>query len=69
MTQANPTSPQVLQTYTLLQIAAEAFLGETRPEHPAAAPGSGTTVPLLTAQDLQDGNDHSSRMTTAQAAN
>ena len=37
----NPTSPQVLETYTLLQIAAEAFLGDTDRGDLAARPGSG----------------------------
>lgn len=65
-TQANPTSPPVLQTYTLLQIAAEAFLGRN-PADPAATPGSNYPV-NLTPELLTEGNKHSSRMTTAQAA-
>ena len=56
----HPT-PQVLETYTLLQIAAEAFLGR-RPNDPAVRPGDAgpleLTVPMLLA-----GNGHSSRMT------
>ncbi len=58
-------SPQVLQTYTLLQIAAEAFLGRD-PEDPAARPGVTPEV-QLGFQMLKAGNGHSSRMTHQQA--
>jgi len=59
------TSPQVLQTYALLQIAAESFLGRDR-EEPAAPVG--VPVPVrLDFQMLKDGNGHSSRMTDQQA--
>jgi pimeloyl-ACP methyl ester carboxylesterase len=69
MATTNPTSPQVLETYTLLQIAAEGFLGRN-PIDPAAAPGSGAFPINLVGQEalLTDGNKHSSRMTPAQAA-
>ncbi|MFG6457419.1 calcium-binding protein [Roseateles sp. BYS96W] len=64
---ANPdTTPQVLQAYALLQIAAEAFLNNTKRDDPAAAPtGSGSFTP--TAAMLTDGNLHSSKMTAQQA--
>lgn len=58
-----PTSPQVLQTYALLQIAAESFLNVDRDEPaktPGDAPGLTPTIKMLT-----DGNLHSSRMTYA----
>lgn len=60
-------SPQVLQTYTLLQIAAEAFMGRL-PNAPAALPGE-TMKPVLSGNEtlLKDGNGHSSRMTDQQA--
>ncbi|WP_269633615.1 hypothetical protein [Pelomonas sp. BJYL3] len=63
----NPTSPQVLETYTLLQIAAEAFLGDTDRGDPAARPGSGAVSVTLDGVMLNEGNLHSSRMTTEQA--
>jgi hypothetical protein len=66
MTTTNPDiAPQVLQTYALLQIAAESFLGH-QPEESAALPtGSNpfTPTPLM----LTDGNKHSSKMTAQQA--
>ncbi len=64
-TQVSPTSPQVLQTYTLLQIAAEAFLGRN-PADSAAAPGGQFNIDWDAAA-LERGNDHSSRMTQKQA--
>jgi len=67
-TNINPdTSPQVLQTYALLQIAAEAFLGSDR-EDPASVPGV-TTKPILLGNEtlLTTGNLHSSKMTAEQA--
>ena len=61
---SQPT-PQILQTYTLLQIAAEAFLGRNR-EAPAARPGEVTEFQFdVTA--LMEGNGHSTRMTQKQA--
>lgn len=59
------TTPQVLQTYALLQIAAEAVMGIDR-QAPASNPG---TTPLVKLDDamLQVGNLHSSKMTAAQA--
>ncbi|WP_310739930.1 calcium-binding protein [Inhella proteolytica] len=67
-TNTDPTSPQVLQTYTLLQIAAEAFLG-IDPEATAAAPGAGAVPRSLIGNEswLTEGNLHSSRMTDQQA--
>jgi pimeloyl-ACP methyl ester carboxylesterase len=61
-------TPQVLQTYTLLQIAAETFLATTKPEDAAAEPGAGAKVNFsLDSQWLKGGNGHSSRMTDQQA--
>ncbi len=60
-------TPQALQTYTLLQIAAEAMFSE---EHArtAAAPGAGATkLGMVAIGVLTKGNDHSSKMTTEQA--
>ena len=63
---SQPT-PQVLQTYTLLQIAAEALLGRN-PADPAALPGSGAIAPVLNVERLSTvGNGHSTRMTQQQA--
>ena len=59
------TSPQVLQTYALLQIASEAFLGRDR-EASAATPG-GTYAVAFDGPTLELGNLHSSKMTTQQA--
>jgi hypothetical protein len=65
-TNINPdTAPQVLQTYALLQIAAEAFLGN-EPADPASTPGVPPVV-QLDATMLMTGNNHSSKMTAAQA--
>ncbi|MCZ8255702.1 MAG: hypothetical protein O9327_08575 [Polaromonas sp.] len=58
-------SPQILETYTLLQIAAEAFLGRD-PAAPAARAGDAPPL-LLTDELLKVGNRHSSRMTAVQA--
>jgi hypothetical protein len=63
--QTDPTAPQILQTYALLQIAAEAFLGYG-PEASAAAPGNAPPV-VPTVDMLTLGNKHSSRMTAATA--
>lgn len=67
-TSTDSTSPQVLQTYTLLQIAAEAFLGVNR-EAAAAVPGNGAIPLELIGNEawLTNGNLHSSRMTKQQA--
>ncbi|WP_269633617.1 hypothetical protein [Pelomonas sp. BJYL3] len=65
--EANPTSPQAIETYTLLQIAAETFLGSTKREDPAARPGSGAIPVTLGEEMLMKGNLHSSKMTTEQA--
>ncbi|MBB5206442.1 hypothetical protein HNQ51_003788 [Inhella inkyongensis] len=61
----NPTSPQVLETYVLLQIAAEAFFFRNAND-PAATPGGMYPV-NLTPGMLTRGNEHSSKMTQAQA--
>ena len=60
--------PQVLQTYTLLQIAAEALLGRA-PNDPAARAGADAFELSLEGKEklLTDGNGHSSRMTQQQA--
>ncbi len=60
--------PQVLQTYTLLQIAAEALLGRA-PNDPAARAGADAFELSLEGKEklLTDGNGHSSRMTQKQA--
>lgn len=61
------TTPQVLQTYTLLQIAAEAMFGQGH-ERDAATAGSGAKeVGTIDPGVLTKGNDHSSKMTTDQA--
>ncbi len=65
-TQVSPTSPQVLQTYALLQIAAEAFLNGTKPND-AAKPANGSDPFPLSDAMLTNGNLHSSRMTEQQA--
>lgn len=64
----NATSPQILETYTLLQIAAEALFGRL-PNAAAALPGVEAFALNLKDQEklLTDGNGHSSRMTKAQA--
>ena len=59
------TFPQVLQTYALLQIAAEAYLGTTDRNDPAAPTSTGPID--LTAAMLTKGNTHSSKMTAQQA--
>jgi hypothetical protein len=66
MVTTNPTSPQVLEAYTLLQIAAESFLNGTDRLDPAKPP-TGSDPFLLTPDMLTNGNLHSSRMTLAQA--
>lgn len=67
MASTNPTSPQLLEVYTLLQIAAESFLKDTNRGDPAQPPtGSGSFD--LTPFMLTRGNLHSSRMTATQAA-
>jgi hypothetical protein len=66
-TNINPdTTPQVLQTYALLQIAAEAFLGH-EPAEGAAKAGVDAKPVTLDANMLQKGNNHSSKMTAQQA--
>jgi hypothetical protein len=66
----NPnTKPQVLQTYTLLQIAAEAMFGKEHNQDAASA-GSGAVLKPTLGIDgavLFKGNSHSSRFTTQQA--
>jgi hypothetical protein len=66
----NPdTSPQILQTYTLLQIAAEAMFGVKHPD-PAAPAGSGAVKnPTFGTNGtvLIEGNSHSSKFTQKQA--
>lgn len=67
----NPdTEPQILQTFALLQIAAEAMF-EQEHARPAAVPGSGALTDRTFGKDgavLIQGNDHASKMTAAQAA-
>jgi hypothetical protein len=65
-TQNSDTSPQVLQTFALLQITAESFLNNTSPDT-AAAPPTGSLPFELQAEWLKNGNNHSSRMTDQQA--
>lgn len=62
MAVTNTTSPQVLETFALLQIAAEAFLNNTNPND-AAKPPTGSGSFDLTPAMLTRGNGHSSRMT------
>lgn len=61
---SNPTSPKTLETYALLQIAAEALFGRDR-EAPAMPVGNHSFA--LTETILTTGNLHSSKMTTEQA--
>ena len=65
-TQRLDATPQILQTYTLLQIASEAFLNGTSPTTEAAPP-TGSLQFNIFDKWLTDGNGHSSRMTTKQA--
>ena len=63
------STPQVLQTYALLQIASEALFN-VEPGVAATAPGVGALQNIGFGTDgsvLTRGNDHSSRMTTEQA--
>ena len=63
---SQPT-PQVLQTYTLLQIGAEALFGQA-PNRPAARAGNGAlTIGDIDPALLTTGNGHSTRMTQQQA--
>lgn len=65
MATTNPTSPRVLETYTLLQIAAETLFGR-KPVDPAVAPGF-YPEDLDVTKLVEVGNLHSSRMTQEQA--
>lgn len=60
------TAPQTLQAYTLLQMAAEALLGQ--PSDAKAVPAGAPFVPTFDSATLQSGNDHTTRMTPQQAA-
>ncbi len=55
-------SPQTLEVYTLLKIAAESFLNFTKRDDPAAPP-TGSRDFVIDPDWLSDGNGHSSRMT------
>lgn len=56
----SPTAPQVLETYTLLQIAEEAFLNSTKPTD-SAKPPTGSAQFELEEATLTNGNLHSSK--------